>query len=254
MPSAPEADWAEFFNFSYLLEYVAPILTAYQPGVKLNYFAHTLILEYHDNLKSKTVQKYADSLQLIVDSFLEYTPENLSFSFMKDSDVYSREEYDVAISKGLEQAEQILSAKPKERQEAYLQMSELNIKWDGKNDWTGLSEEEKKAKIKQGALYEAALSTLDKIGDYAKAKENVLVFTNPGPEFIGIGSTYSSIAKFWVGYGVLEEHDTKLVPRVLTPSQLEREKENKLRTEKIDILPLKNLQQVEIFPKLGLQS
>lgn len=233
-PSSPEADWAEFFNIAYLLNYLAPLAAAYKPGVDLTYYCHTLLMEKHDNLTTEEIKAYMDSLQRLLDEFGKYAPKNIKLSIMRDADIYPREEYFQALEEGRIKAEQEIKSWPEVKVKDYERMARLNIKWEGREDWTKLSEKEKEDKIHLAALYEqAATSNLPRVMDTVKAPNIVLLFTKATPIFIGIGSTYTSIAKHWVGYGILEAHKDSYIPRILTPSQYELSK-----SEKGEIIPV----------------
>lgn len=128
-------------------------------------------------------------------------------------------------------------------------MARLNIKWKGKEDWMKLNEREKEEKIHQAALYEqAATSNLPRVMDTVKAPNIVLLFTKATPIFIGIGSTYASIAKHWVGFGVLEEHKGSYIPRILTPSQYEKIKNQSKKDIDVSLKLGKNFSVISVYP------
>ncbi|MEN8253644.1 MAG: hypothetical protein ABFQ62_04700 [Patescibacteria group bacterium] len=251
LPSAPEADWAEFFNIAYLIEYLLPIAQNYKPGVELVYYMHTLLMELHDNLPEDEIQAYIDSFQKLIDEFQKYLPSNFKISILKDADIYSREEYFEKLEEGKVEAEKQYKTWDEAKKQRYLKMSELNIKLDGKEDWSFLSEEEKQNKLYLAALYEtAATSNLEKVFKLVKAPENILVFTKATPDFIGIGSTRNSMAKYWVGFGVLETNSKgKLKPRVLTPSQYKAAIKQPYEKIKSDLISGKNFEEVLVFEK-----
>lgn len=249
-PSSPEVDWAEFFNIAYVLNYLAPLATAYKPGIDLTYYCHTLLMETHDNLTTKEIKAYMDSLDRLFDEFRKYVPKNIKMSILRDADIYSREEYFEALEKGKEKAAEDIKSWPEAKVKDFERMARLNIKWKGKEDWTKLNEKEKEEKIHQAALYEqAATSNLPRVMNTVKAPNIVLLFTKATPIFIGIGSTYASVAKHWVGFGVLEVHKESYIPRILTPSQYEKAKDYK---KKSIITPLglgKNFTSISVYPE-----
>ncbi len=226
-PTSPEADWAEFFNIAYVLNYLAPIAAAYKPGIDLTYYCHTLLMETHDNLTTEEIKAYMASLQHLFDEFGKYTPRNIKMSILRDADIYSREEYIEALEKGKDKAAEDIKSWTEAKIADFERMAQLNIKWNGREDWTKLNSKEKQEKIHLAALYEqAATSNLPKVMETVKAPNIVLLFTKASPIFIGIGSTYTSMAKHWVGYGVLEVHKDSYISRILTPSQYETTRSN----------------------------
>lgn len=255
LPSSPHADWAEFFVVAYLLEYIAPIAAAHQPGVKLVFYLHTLLMELHDNLTTKEIATYVDSLQKIITAFLAYCPTNITIEILRDVDIYSRDEYFTALETGRKQATTEFAQWPPERQADYTRMAKLNIKWRGSERWDLLNESEQQNKLYQAALYEiAATQNLPRVFEKVKSPENVLVFTKPTKDFIGIGSTHSSVAKYWVGYGVLETDGQRFYERVLSPSQWENCQKTEYHTESITITGIEFLPELCIFPRLDFSK
>ncbi len=82
-----------------------------------------------------------------------------------------------------------------------------------------------------------------------KSDEKILLFSVGTPQFIGIGTTKTSMTKHWTGFGVLEKNKEKLYNRVLSPSQFEKAKKIKHSIEKVNLLPLKNFKEIWVFPK-----
>lgn len=250
LPSTPEADWAEFFNISYLLEYLAPIAAAYKPGVNLVYYMHTLLMEAHDNLTTEEINQYIGTFNGLLNIFGKKLPNNITISVLKDADIYPREDYFPALEHGLIEAQKIYEAFPPEKKADYVRMSKLNIKWQGKDRWDLLSKNDKEKMIYKSGLYEvSATLSLPKVMEKVKAPENVLVFTKANPMMIGIGSTKTSMAKYWVGIGVLEWNKDKLQERVLTPSQWEKAKKLKHEVIKVNKSWGKNFKEILVFPQ-----
>ncbi len=249
-PSSPTVDWAEFFNIAYVMEYIAPIAKAYEPGVHLTYYMHTLLMELHDNLTTKEIQAYVDSFEVVLAQFRKNLPQNVTVSILRDADLYTRDEYFVALEEGKVLAENIYKQLPQTKKDSLAKMSHLNIKWDGKEDWTKLSQTQKDEKVYLAALYEmSAVSQLQRVAQKVKSPENVLVFTIATMDFIGIGSTHASIAKYWVGYGVLQQKGDSFLPIILTPSQYEKIKQLKHETVAVDLIPSQNFNEILVFDK-----
>jgi hypothetical protein len=251
LPSAPTADWAEFFNISYLLEYIAPIAAAYKPGVDLVYYMHTLLMEVHDNLPTKDIDAYIQSFEILMGMFQKQCQANIRLKILKDADIYPRNEYFKALESGLIEAEKIYKEFPDDKKADYRRMSELNIKWDGKEPWHLLTKKQREEKLHKSALYEiSATLSLPRVMEKVKAITNVLVFTKGNPMMVGIGSTKTSIAKYWVGFGVLEQDSKGFYERVLTPSQFEQIKDKPHEVVKVDVVRTKNFNKIWVYPRL----
>lgn len=75
-------------------------------------------------------------------------------------------------------------------------------------------------------LHNAYLATKAGTGYHKGRPEKILVFTQPLPSgaTISVGTTKSSIMKFWVGVGVLQPKGDSYNQIILSPSQLEKAK------------------------------
>lgn len=251
LPSSPRADWAEFFNLAYVLSYVAPLAAAYKPGVVIEYYLHTLLMEAHDNLTTEEISEYVDSFQSLVASFSAYLPDNISIQILKDADIYPREEYFTLLNAGLPSAQTIFNNFPQEKQQAYLKMARLNIKWRGNENWSTLKESEKEEQCQKSALYEiAATHSLPKVMERVKAPDVILIFRVNTKEFIGIGSCKASIAKHWVGYGVLATNKATFTPIILSPSQFQQLSSMPHKTLDTSVIKQTNFDQITLLNDL----
>jgi hypothetical protein len=251
LPSAPYADWAELFNISYLLKYVSPLAAAYKPGVELKYYFHTLLMEAHDNLSTEDISHYVASFESLLVQFKQHLPPNIRVSIIKDADIYTRSEYFDTLEAGLPAAKQVFDELSPENQAKYLKMAELNIKWNGKEDWSNLDSAERGKKLYKAALYEIAVSrNLPKVVAQVKSPDNILIFTISSKEFIGVGSCASSIAKHWVGYGVLAKHKHSYVPVILSPQQFQRLDIQSVATEKTSVIDQINFSEIILLEHL----
>jgi hypothetical protein len=250
-PSSPNPDWAEFFNLAYVISYIAPLAVAYKPGVELTYYFHTLLMEKHDNLTTEEIESYMDSINYLFDQFSQYLPSNIKLKILRDADFYSRDEYFAALEEGTIKAKEVFETWTPDKIQAFEKMADLNIKWNGKEDWTKLSSQEKHQKIIMAALYEqAAGNNLPKVMENVKAPHKILLFTKSAPIFIGIGSTKTSIAKHWVGFGVLEQDSKGIFERILTPAQYQDVINQPHQTISSDLLSGDNYKQVLVYPRL----
>lgn len=242
LPSFPEVDWAEFFNLSYVLKYLAPIWALYPKGVTFNYYLFTLLMQKSNNLSAEEVKLYIDSFQTLINLFLKFTPPNLKISIVKDVDFYAENEYFSILEKSLVNAATVFDQFPIERKEKYLKSSRLNIKGDADEE-----------KIKLGALYEVAgnVDCFPKINEWVFDKDKIIIFPQSKTEFIGIGSTHSSITKYWTGFGVLEKNKDGFNDRILSPRQFEMVNKLTYDTVPTKIINLKNFSDIQVYNQLS---
>jgi hypothetical protein len=69
---------------------------------------------------------------------------------------------------------------------------------------------------------------------------------------VGIGSTKTSVAKYWVGFGVLEKDDKGYYERVLTPVQYETLKNRPHRVVQNKLVELRNFKEIWVYPRIHI--
>ena len=243
--SSPLSNWAEFFNLFYLISYLAPVAAAYKNGIELTYYFLSVLPQMHNNLSQKEVTAYYDSFKQLLEKFRQYLPPNMVIKLELDLDGYKREEYDLLLSSALGEAKKDFYKWPKEKQDDYLRRAKLNIKWNGVENWEALPDWEKEGKVEQAVLYEYAATQI--ILEKDKENRGIILSTLPREDSIGVGSTSTSIAKHWVGEGVLEESHGMFYPRILSPSQYEYAKTLDHRTHEVSVVEGEVFSQIEVF-------
>jgi hypothetical protein len=119
-------------------------------------------------------------------------------------------------------------------------MVELNVKLKSGQDADPLWRE--KTELLHQAYY-----TIDKRRPYNRAKDKILVFPYAlkDGKCIAVGTTKTSVAKFWVGIGILKKIEDSYLEFILTPSQILKSKFEKENIS-IDGLRGKNFKQIKI--------
>lgn len=223
MPGYPEVDWAEFFSIAYYCRYLAPIAAAYKPGIELIFASDDLIIERMDNIPTKDTDAYFDSFKNLVRVFGAHLPANFKLDIVRIADLYpDKEEMESELAANIAaQKETYATSADDGRKQKMLTTSELNIRWDGARDLTGLSDTEKQAHIAMGPIYHDAYCALSKRKNFNRGEDKIVLFTTVIPNAIAIGTTKSSVTKFWTGYGVVEQDDDTYRPKILPPTHLE---------------------------------
>ena len=238
LDEAPEADFAELFALIYYTKYVKPICEIYQPGVWFDFFVDDYIVEVIDNLAPEEVQQYLKSYQKIMDFLKPYQPNNLKMTITTvGSRFESRAAFDASVEKNL--AKVPLADLDDEDS----RVIGLNVRpREGQTDdplW--------KEKVCQ--IHDAYMITKGEPGYHKNCPDKILVFSQPLPSgtTISLGTTKSSIAKFWVGVGALQPSDDAYKMIILSPSQLESAK---FTWQPVDLgLDGKNFKQVRVLEK-----
>jgi len=88
MPSSPEVDWAEFFAIAYYCKYLAPIASAYEPGLEFIFASDDIIIERMDNIPVADTAAYFNSFQRLLGQFRRYFPVNFKMDIVRIADLY----------------------------------------------------------------------------------------------------------------------------------------------------------------------
>lgn len=238
LEESPEADFAELFALMYYTKYVKPICEIYEPGVWFDFFVDDWIVERLDNIKPEEIAAYIESYQGVIDFLKPYQPSNFKMTITPVSSCFSsRLEFDNKI-------EEKLSLLPlPELPDSVRRMVELNVRLDDSQasdpEW----------REKTWRLHNAYLAVKGETGYHKNRLDKILVFNQPLPSgtSISLGTTKSSIAKFWVGAGALEPSGDSYKMIILSPSQI---KTANFEWQNIDIdLPGKNFNKIRIIEK-----
>ncbi len=246
IPTSPEIDYAEFFSVAYYLKYLAPLASAYKPGLELLFSSDDMIIERMDNVPKKDTDSYFNSFKVLLEAFRKHLPENLKINIVRIGDLFQdKTAMEKELAENLTKTKELYKTADDEKRQKMATTSELNIRWDGAKDLTNLSQNEKQEIIAMGPVYHDAYCSLSKRREFNRGEDKIVIFTTLIPNAIAIGTTKASVTKFWTGLGALEIRGDKFVPRILSPKQIEQ---YELRDEPVDIgLDLNNLKIIKII-------
>lgn len=229
-PSYPGADWAEFFAIAYYLEYIGRIAHYWSPGVRMVFFSDAAVINLIDNIPEADTDRYTESFKTLLDSFEPFLPKNISLEFLGIKDIYEEKEYKSELLDLVDRsrAEYQATVEPRKR-ERDLQSSFRNINWQGQEDWTHLSVQEREAKVFEGALIHYAYCKLVKRKAVIRSEQVIPIGAMPFTGAVALGSTKTTIAKFQAGFGILKQGSYGLRGEVLSYEQYQLAKGRALR-------------------------
>lgn len=257
MPSAPEVDWAEFFAIAYYCRYLAPIAAVYEPGFELKFSSDDLIIERMDNVPTADTDAYFASFKKLLGYFQPHFPSNMSVDIVRIADMYpDRDAMEVELAENVEkfkvEYEKTVDADKKTKMYT---TSELNVRWDGAKDLTKLSGEEKRRVVEMGPVYHDAYCSLTKRREFNRGEDKIVIFTTPIPNAIAVGTTKSSVTKYWTGFGVIEASDNKFKSRILSPNQLEANgTDYEVLDNPIPEIELKNFTDLRVYTSVKVNA
>ncbi|MGI8419982.1 MAG: hypothetical protein ACR2LN_05070 [Candidatus Levyibacteriota bacterium] len=254
LPTAPQIDWAEFFMISYYLRWIAPLLPVYQPGVQFIFSSDDVIVEKLDNIPPKDTNAYFASFQKLLQQFSGYFPQNLSMEIKRVGDLFTPNEFEEELAENIIAMKKVYEHPDPVNYQKMLTTSKLNFQWNGVEDFSQLSDAEKEQKIKMGPIFHDAYGKLNKRRAFVRGEDKIVVFTTPISNAIAIGTTKSSITKFWTGYGVVEKRGEAFIDRILSPEQFQRMQKTTYETQAVNLIDLPNFKTITITPPLNFTN
>lgn len=220
LPSHPHPDWAEMFSLSYYRDFLVAVSKVYKPGVKLYLFSDRYIAGMINNIPKESLKKYAESFDSLVKRLSDNLPDNVGISVVDIEDIYDKDELKSEFSDRLDHFMKNGVDAAQERIKHLQELSEMNIIWDGEEDWHLLNDNEKKLKVTQTPTYMDAYYNLTKRAEFVR-KDKIMISPLPLPLSVPIGTTKNSVVKFWNGVGVIESCDGIYNERILSIKQYE---------------------------------
>lgn len=215
LEEAPEPDWAELFALMYYAKWLTPICDVYEPGVWFDFYSDDVILELMDNVPKEDTQAYLKTFRQLLDFMRSYVRPNLTFTLNRVGDQYVNEK-DFARELETLKAEIL-----KENDGRYPEISpemratiEMNVKL--------IPEQEKDPEWREKVfLLHEAYARVSKRRPYYRMPDKIMLITRQLKNTLAVGTTKTSIAKFWAGVGVLEKRDEGYIERIWSPKQLQ---------------------------------
>ncbi len=224
----------------YYAKWLKPIVEVYKPGIVLDFASDDMIVERMNNIPPDDTEAYRKSFNDSIKFLERYLPENLKFTFTPISSFYTQEEFEKDLQDKIEKKKIEFNGLPV-LDDKKKRMVEMNVKLKEGQD----KDSQWREKVE---LIHQAYFAVDKRRPYTRAKDKILVFPYPlkDGKCIAVGTTKTSVAKFWVGMGVLRKKDDKYIESVLSPSQI---KNVEINEEPISIENLsgKNFTRIKII-------
>jgi hypothetical protein len=243
LPEAPEADWAELFAAMYFTKWLAPICAAYKPGVWFDNFVDDLIIHELNNISIDDVNLYILSYQKVLDFLKSYQSSNMKMTITPvGSQFESSQIFYNKLKKDIERYAESLENGLPEVNDKRAAMIELNRMPDENKD------KDPNWREKNVLIHDAYIKFTKGETGYHVRPDKILAFTQPLPSgaALAIGTTKTSVAKFWTGVGALQKISDGYMQYILSPKQLSNTHITKEKIQ-IDGLSGKNFHTINIY-------
>ena len=213
LDESPEVDWAELFSMMFYAAWLKPIADVYEPGVWFDFSSDDAIVERLNHVPKSDTQVYANSFNETITFLEQYLPKNLKFTLTPVGSRYSGNEFnDEVDSRVKEYMDQNNGELPKLTAEE-VAMIDLNVKV------TDIEIADSQWREKNKILHDAYMGVSQR-RPYTRAEDKILAFTKALPKGVAVGTTKTSIAKFWAGVGALKKREDTYIETVLSPEQI----------------------------------
>lgn len=221
LEESPEVDWAELFSLIYYAYWLKPITDNYKPGVWFDFYSDDVIVELIDNVPKKDTEKYSETFKVLLEFLKSYLPTNMNFTLNRVGDQYeSNEDFRKDLEEKVKEVKKKIGAElPIGLTKEEIATLELNVRPKPDQD----KDPQWKEKIQ---LIHDAYMLVSKRRPYYRTPDKIVAITKSLPNTIAVGTTKTSVAKFWVGVGALKKVDDGFIETILSPAQLRDAKVN----------------------------
>ncbi len=239
LEEAPESDWAELFALTYYAKWLKPIAEVYKPGIWMDFSSDEIIIERLNNIPKSDTEAYSKSFNSILDFLKKYLPENMNFTMTPVSSRYTPQEFEEDLKDKIDTMQKEIGGLPVLDDDSK-RMIELNVRLNPDQEKDPLWRE--KIELVHQAYY-----NVSRRRSYTRGgKDKILAFCMQIGRCVPVGTTKTSVAKFWPAAGALKKTEDGFQEYVLSPSQLEKGK-YEWGAVSIDGLSGKNFSKIRIF-------
>lgn len=220
LEESPNPDWAELFSLMYYTNWVKPICEIYEPGVHFDFFMDDFIVSRMNNISASDIRTYINSFNALLSFIKKYQPDNLEMTLTSvGSQFESEETFNKLLDQDVEELTKNTPGGLVEINDELKATIELNVKP------TKEQLEDLEWQRKVWHLHVAYSATKKSVKYHHDRPEKILVFTQPLPsgKTVSVGTTKSSVMKFWVGAGVLKQDGGSYKEIILSSKQIEED-------------------------------
>ncbi len=232
-PTYPEPDWAEIFTIKYLMKYVLPIAESQDKRTQIEFESEEVALTYMNNTPQEGMDKYNKAFKELINFVNSKINYPIDLSVVLARDFYDRDELLKKMYDYLPKVKERFNALTEEEKEIRLKRAETNIMWNGKEDLTNISLEEKQKFIYDSRTLNEAFLDIDYElrGKEYFEKDNLIPLLGSfglgagGELWLHLASNSSSLVDFWAGMGILEVREDKIIEKTISKKQYDQIKD-----------------------------
>lgn len=232
-PTYPEPDWAEVFTIKYLMEYILPIAETQNKRTTLEFESEEVALTYMNNTPQEDMDKYNLIFRKLINFINGKNNYPIDLNLVLARDFYDRDELLKKMYEYLPEVQERFNSLSDSEKEVRLRRAETNIMWDGKEDLTNISADERKKIIYESRTLNESFLDIDYElrGKEYFEQENLIPLLGSfglgagGEAWLHLASNKSSMVDFWSGMGILEIRDDKIIEKTISKKQFDQIKD-----------------------------
>ena len=232
-PTYPEPDWAEIFTIKYLMEYILPIAETQSKRTILEFESEEVALTYMNNTPQEGMDKYNLAFRKLIDFVNNKNKYPIDLSFVLARDFYDKDELLKKMYEYLPEVQQRFNSLPDEEKKIRLRRAETNIMWNGKEDLTNISDEERRKFIYDSRTLNESFLDIDyelRGKEYFEQENLIPLLVSfglgaRGEAWLHLASNKSSMVDFWAGIGILEIREDKIIEKTISKKQFDQIKD-----------------------------
>lgn len=219
----PLPDWAELFFLFHKVDWLKPILSVYKPGVSFDFFDDGIMVPKLNSIPKTDKEEYEKSFSQLLKFVNDKVPKNLKFTVHKLGSQYPsvddfQKEYEDNYQKVIDQDKESPLLLSKEQE----QVIQMNVK----SDKTLTPGELHKNQL----MFEAfVLSSMRR--PYYRNDTKIFLDSFAIKNCLPIGSTRTSVVRFWIGKGVLRKYKDSFLEEIHSVKQLAEFKYSKYKVK-----------------------
>lgn len=257
-PSYPYTDWAEVFSIINFINYLKPLKYLTNKEIIVEYLSKDIIVPMMNNIPKNFVDRYISDFKKII-SLFNQKQNQIKFEIHSSHEDYDPDVLFRLIDKNKESIIDKFNKLDLDEQELKLKKAENNFCWNGIKNYTNITEIEKRNIVMESRIINETFLKIDSElrGGSTKGRKNAIpiLFRKGvgacGEICLNLCSCTSSTVAFWVGIGILEVRENKIIPRIISKSQYEVLKDKLIKIP-VDIKELStindNYKYIYIYP------
>lgn len=227
-PAYPHTDWAELFNIKSFIDYLTPLHYLSEKRIIVEYLSKDIIVPMMNNIPKEFVDKYINDFKSLI-VLANKMQEEIEFEFHSSHEDYETKKLFELMEKEKKSIADKFNKLDIAEQNKKLKKSENNYCWNGINNYENITEDEKENIIKESRIINETFLKVDsqlRGGSTIGRKNAIPIVFRKGVGAcneicLNLCSCPSSTVAFWVGIGILEIRDTKIIPRIISKLQYE---------------------------------